>query len=93
MNKIKFKNGVCFNTDCMKLMKEMKANSVDLTLTDIPYDGVNRKSNGLRNLDKGKADVLTFDLNLFLNEIYRVTKNKKMNKELTSVSFCDILVL
>lgn len=45
MNKIKFKNGVCFNTDCMKLMKEMKDNSVNLTLTDIPYDGVNRKSN------------------------------------------------
>lgn len=45
MNKIKFKNGVCFNADCMKLMKEMKDNSVNLTLTDIPYDGVNRKSN------------------------------------------------
>jgi len=81
MNKIKFKNGMCFNTDCMKLMKEMKDNSVDLTLTDIPYDGVNRKSNGLRNLDKGKADVLTFNLHSFLDEVYRVTKG-------TTIIFC-----
>ena len=81
MNKIKFKNGVCFNTDCMKLMKEMKDDSVNLTLTDIPYDGVNRKSNGLRNLDKGKADVLTFDLRSFLDEVYRVTKG-------TIIIFC-----
>lgn len=81
MNKIKFKNGVCFNTDCMKLMKEMKDNSVNLTLTDIPYDGVNRKSNGLRNLDKGNADVLTFDLRSFLDEVYRITKG-------TTIIFC-----
>lgn len=46
MNKMEFKNGICYNTDCMKLMKKMKNDSVNLTLTDIPYDGVNRKSNG-----------------------------------------------
>lgn len=38
MNKIEFKNGMCFNTDCMKLMKKMKDDSVNLTLTDIPYE-------------------------------------------------------
>ena len=43
--------------------------SVDFTLTDIPYDAVNRKSNGLRNLDKCKADILTFDLNSFLENV------------------------
>lgn len=47
---------------------------VDLTLTDIPYDMVNRDSNGLRVLDKGVADVLTFDLETFLDELYRITK-------------------
>lgn len=64
-----------YNDDCMNVMRNMEDNSVDFTLTDIPYDGVNRKSNGLRNLDKGKADILTFDLESFLNEVYRVTKN------------------
>lgn len=53
----------------------MKNNSVDFTLTDIPYNAVNRASNGLRNLDKGKADILTFDILEFCEAVYRVTKN------------------
>ena len=64
-----------YNMDCLEGMKNMLGNSVDYTLTDIPYDVVNRESNGLRNLDKGKADVLTFDLEDFLEEVYRVSKN------------------
>ena len=50
------------NGDCLELMKDIPNGSVDLVLTDIPYGEVNRKSNGLRNLDKGKADIVTFDL-------------------------------
>lgn len=61
--------------DCMKYLPLMQDNSIDFTLTDIPYNGVNRKSNGLRNLNKGNADLLTFDLQKFLPQIYRVTKN------------------
>lgn len=61
--------------DCIDFMNNnMNNKSVDLTLTDIPYNVVNRQSNGLRNLDKGKADYLTFDINNFLDEIYRVTR-------------------
>ena len=41
----------------------------DVTLTDIPYDMVNRADNGLRNLNKDKADIITFDLDSFLDEI------------------------
>lgn len=63
------------NIDCMDYMKNMDDVSVDFTLTDIPYNVVNRKSNGLRNLDKSKADILTFDLNDFLEHLYRITKN------------------
>ena len=59
----------------------MDDNSVDLTLTDIPYEEVNRESNGLRNLDKDKADIKTFDLKEFLPEIYRATKG-------TIIIFC-----
>lgn len=62
--------------DCIKLMGGYLNNeSVDFTLTDIPYGAVNRESNGLRVLDKGNADILTFNLNKFLEEVYRVTKN------------------
>ena len=45
--------------DCMVEMQSMLNDSVDFTLTDIPYNVVNRKDNGLRTLDKGNADVLT----------------------------------
>ncbi len=46
---------------------------VNLTLTDIPYDFVSRSDNGLRNLDKSKADIMTFDLLEFLDKVYSVT--------------------
>ena len=63
------------NSDCIKVMKSMLPESVMFTLTDIPYDAVNRGSNGLRNLDKEEADIITFDLNEFLEEVYRITSN------------------
>ena len=63
------------NSDCIKVMKSMLSESVVFTLTDIPYNAVNRGSNGLRNLDKEEADIITFDLNEFLEEVYRITSN------------------
>lgn len=73
-----------YNVDCMEFVGGgVNDNSINLTLTDIPYDMVNRESNGLRVLDKGKADILTFDLDKFLNEIYRVTKG-------TIIIFCGV---
>ena len=71
------------HTDCMVGFKELKSNSVDLTLTDIPYDGVNRDDGGLRTLDKGKADIITFDLEEFLKQVDRVTKG-------TIIIFCGM---
>lgn len=67
--------------DCIDFFKKLSDNSIDLILTDIPYDIVNRESNGLRNLDKGKADVLTFNLSTFVSECYRVAK--------TTIIFCS----
>lgn len=42
-----------YQGDCLELMKDMPDESVDMTLTDIPYGEVNRESNGLRSLSKG----------------------------------------
>ena len=63
-----------YNDDCMKVLPTLNDKSVDLVVTDIPYGKVNRKSGSLRKLDKGKADIVTFDLSAFLNELTRVTK-------------------
>ena len=64
-----------YQGDCLEVMKDLADNSINFTLTDIPYDAVNRNSNGLRELDKGKADVLTFNLIKFLEQVYRITSN------------------
>lgn len=63
-----------YHGDCLEVMKDIPDKSVDMILTDIPYAEVNRKTNGLRNLNKEEADILTFNLNLFLKECNRVCK-------------------
>ena len=45
-----------FNEDCNEFMKFLGKDSVDLLLTDIPYEKVNKPSNGLRKLDKEMAN-------------------------------------
>ena len=67
--------------DCMELMDNIPNESIDLVLTDIPYNKVNRKDNGLRKLDKENADVLTFDLINFLEQLYDKAKS-------TIIIFC-----
>lgn len=69
------------NADCMKILRQMPSDSVDMVLTDIPYGEVNRESNGLRKLDKETADVMTFVLDDFLKEVYRVCRG-------TLIIFC-----
>lgn len=70
-----------YNEDCMIGMPKIKDESIPFILTDIPYATVSRDSNGLRNLDKSHADIMTFDLNIFLEELYRISSN-------TIVIFC-----
>lgn len=62
-----------YQGDCLEVIDRLE--KVDFTLTDIPYNVVSRSSNGLRNLDKGRADILTFDLDIFLEKVYNITKN------------------
>lgn len=63
-----------YNNDCMKILPTLDSKSVDLVVTDIPYGEVNRKHGSLRKLDKGKADIVTFDLDMLVSELTRVTK-------------------
>lgn len=45
-----------------------------MVLTDIPYGEVNRSSNGLRELDRGCADTVEFELSELMQELVRVCK-------------------
>lgn len=59
--------------DSLTLLQNLADDAVTLTLTDIPYDVVNRKSSGIRNFDKGNADDITFAIPDLVTELVRVT--------------------
>ena len=63
-----------YHGDCLEGMKNIPDGSVDLVLTDIPYNSVNRGSNGLRNLDKGCADIGNFDVEKLTATLCRKTR-------------------
>jgi len=69
------------NENCMHTLASLEDNSVDMILTDIPYGAVTKNgeerakySGQLRKLDKGAADEVTFDIQNFIQECYRVCK-------------------
>ena len=64
----------CYNMDCIDgmLLMEQQGIKADCLLTDIPYGEVNRKSNGLRHLNKEQADKETFNLNIYLQHVIKV---------------------
>lgn len=63
-----------YNKDAVALLRTIPRNTIDLLLTDIPYEKVNKHSNWIRILDKGNANIITFKLWEFLIEVDRVTK-------------------
>lgn len=65
-----------YNVDCISYMEGVKPLSFDHIITDIPYDVVNRDSNGIRNFNKEEADISTFNLNEFLTSCIKITKDK-----------------
>lgn len=85
------------HADCMEFMRSMPDGSVDFTLTDIPYEkpfianterkdlGFKHKKYcvGIRTLNKGLANTLTFSLDKFIPEVLRVTRG-------SMVIFCGI---
>ena len=56
----------------MKVMLSLSDNAVNCIITDIPFGEVSRDSGGLRVFDKADADILTFDLSKFVEELIRV---------------------
>ncbi len=80
---MKIGRGDFWHGDCLDLMPLIPDGSVDLVLTDVPYNAVNRKSSGLRNLDKGIADSAVFDADRLFAEIDRVCRG-------SVYVFCDV---
>lgn len=72
MERIDFKTGTFYLGDCFEVMATLDAGTVDMVLTDVPYNAVNRKSSGLRNLDKGVADSAEFDMPELTSKIAQI---------------------
>lgn len=64
-----------YHGDCLEIMASIPDLSVDLTLTDPPYNCVNRPSGGLRTLDKGSADDLPVSIPDTWAQIDRLTRH------------------
>jgi len=58
--KVTIGNCTLYHGDCREILPTLP--KVDAVITDIPYGEVNRASGGLRNLDKGAADIETCEL-------------------------------
>lgn len=69
------KNNVCYQGDCLEVMKGVKDGSIDLVLTDPPY-GMSYKSNHRKDkYDKIKNDENLDWLPELSKELFRVSKN------------------
>lgn len=62
-----------YRGDCLEVLPTL--GKVDAVVVDIPYGEVNRKSGGLRNLNKGAADVETFPLSVVVEQSSRLAKS------------------
>ncbi len=65
---------VLARTDAINLLQALPDGSIDLLLTDIPYENVDKPTGGLRILDKEQANRLDFDLIDFAREAMRVAR-------------------
>ena len=63
-----------WNVDALSLLRSLPDASVDLVLTDPPYNAINRETSGLRLFDKGDADALPVDVPVIAAEFVRVVR-------------------
>lgn len=60
--------------DCIDEMRKFADGEFAAVVTDIPYGCCTKRSYGLRSLDYGVADVVEFDMDTMLDELWRVCK-------------------
>jgi len=61
--------------DCLEILPKIPDGSIELVVTDIPYNEVNRETGGLRNIDKGSADDAFVSIPLLVEQIVRLANS------------------
>ena len=62
-----------YHGDCRDVLPTLEPGSIDLVLTDPPYNAINRTTGGLRLIDKGGADAHPVDVAAVATQLIRVT--------------------
>jgi len=74
------------NGDCLELMKDISANSVDLVICDLPYGCLGRGGNGKYDRSDRRIEWdIKIDLDAFWKEIKRIRRNEHT----PTIHFCN----
>lgn len=74
--RVYLRGSVCLINDCsLRVLPLLPTGCFHTVVADIPYGEVNRESGGLRNLDKGAADVETFPLLFAVEQSSRLAES------------------
>lgn len=60
--------------DALDVLRTLPSGSVDAVVTDPPYNAINRRTGGLRRIDKGGADAAPIDITALAAEFWRITR-------------------
>lgn len=86
-----------YNGDCLQVMKELPARSVDLIICDLPYGCLSAKGNLTiydKNVKSGKRvvggihDACAWDIKINLEEFWKEVKRVRKNEHSPCIHFC-----
>lgn len=66
-------NITLYNANCLDILPTLPDKSVDAIITDPPYNETNRKTDGLRQIDKGEADSAYVPIDILADEFVRIS--------------------
>ena len=88
-----------FNGDCLKIMKDLSANSIDLIICDLPYGCLSLKgTTGLMRCEPGRENVprcdntnvrgCSWDIKIDLEAFWKEVKRIRRNEHSPTIHFC-----
>ena len=83
-----------FNGDCLKIMKDLSANSIDLIICDLPYGCLSSKTISVDRsyhgggIEKNTATACPWDIKIDLEAFWKEIKRIRCNDHSPTIHFC-----
>jgi len=81
-----------YNADCLKKMKDLSANSIDLIICDLPYGCLSGRAIGKTAEDKkcwsGAEEGCAWDIKIDLEAFWKEVKRIRRNEHTPTIHFC-----